>query len=285
MVISTLAEVTIDGVARGLLLAILGTAITLVFGLGSILNIALGAFAVLTVIVAVWATDLVVHPALGALVGLAGVAGLSLLVDRGLLSSVYRSEGEERITVGIFVTLGLEVMLAGILAVTFTSAYSVDFDSSLISLGGVRIRSSSILIIVTAAVVLTTLIVFLRRTYLGKATRTVFQDETGALLCGIDPRIIRTLIFVTSGLLAGIAGILWSIQAPVRPGFAFTLTVFAVIVSIVGGVRDVRGTIAAGVLLGLVWTHANFWIGSSVAMVILFAVAVIVLILRPEEIS
>lgn len=283
--ISTVVEVTIDGVARGLLLAILGTAITLVFGLGSILNIALGAFAVLAVVAAVWATGMVAHPLLGALVGLAGVAALSLLVDRVMLSSVYRSEGEERITVGIFTTLGLEIMLAGILAVTFTSAYSLEYDSFLLTLGEVRIRSSSLLLITTATVVLTAVVVFLRRTYLGKATRTVFQDETGALLCGIDPRIIRTIIFVLSGLLAGIAGILWSIQAPIRPGDAFTLTVFAIIVSIVGGVRNVRGTIAAGVLLGLVWTHANFWIGSYIAMVILFAVAVVVLILRPEEIS
>lgn len=283
--ISSLIQVSIDGLARGLILAMLGAAITLVFGLGSILNIAIGAFTVFAVIVAVWSTSYVVHPVAGALVGIAAVAILSLVVDRTMLSSVYRSEGEERITVGIFTTLGLEIMLAGILAVTFTASYGVSHDSFLLYAGDIRIRSSSLLIIAVSSIVLLSLFVFLRYTFLGKATRTVFQDETGALLCGINPRRILTLIFVLSGILAAIGGILWSIQAPIRPGDAFTFTVFAIIVSIVGGVRNIRGTIAAGILLGLVWTYANFWIGSWIAMVILFSVAIVVLILRPEEIS
>ncbi len=283
--ISSFVQVSIDGFARGLILAMLGAAITLVFGLGSILNIAIGAFTVFAVIVAVWSTTVVVHPFAGAIVGIAAVALLSLVVDQVMLSSVYRSEGEERITVGIFTTLGLEIMLASMLAVMFTASYGVSHDSFLLHVGDVRIRSSSLLIIAVASAVLGVLFLFLRNTYLGKATRTVFQDEIGAQLCGINPRRIRTLIFVLSGILAGIAGILWSVQAPMRPGDAFTFTVFAIIVSIVGGVRNIRGTIAAGVLLGLVWTYANFWIGSWIAMVILFSVAIVVLILRPEEIS
>lgn len=284
MTLSSFLQVTIDGFARGLVLAMLGAGITLVFGLGSILNIALGAFSVLGVIVAVWA-GVYVHPFIGAIVGVVAVAALCLVVDRTMLSSVYRSEGEERIVTGIFTTLGLEILLAGILAVTFTASYGVHHDSFLMYAGDVRIRSSSLLVIAVSSVVLIGLFGFLKYTYLGKATRTVFQDETGALLSGINPRRIRTMIFIVSGALAAIGGILWSVQAPIGAGDAFTFTVFAIIVSIVGGVRNVEGTIAAGVLLGLVWTYANFWIGSYVAMVILFAVAVIVLIIRPEEIS
>lgn len=281
----TIVEVAVDGLARGLLLALLGAGVTLVFGLGSVLNIALGAFAVVAVIAGVTALAVAPHPAAAVLAGLGFVAVLGLLVDRTLLTSVYRSEGEERITLGIFVTLGLEILISGILFVRYPLQYGIPHDSFLVALGPVEIRSSSLLIIGVAAVVLFAFFLFLRRTFLGKATRTVFQDETGALLCGINPRRMRTLIFVTSAVLAAIAGMLWSMQSTVTAASAFEITVLAIIVSIVGGVRNIEGTVAAGVLLGLVLTYANYFIGSYVATVILFGVAVVVLILRPEEIS
>jgi branched-chain amino acid transport system permease protein len=285
MAISTLLEITIDGFARGMLYALLGAGITLVFGLRSVLNLALGVFAVIAVIVGVTVLPTVAHPLLAALVGVAGVGLLSVFVDRTLLTSVYRSTGEERVTLGIFTTLGLEILLSGILYVYYPQTYAIPFDSNLIRIGGIRIRSSSLFIIAIAAILLLGLFLFLRRTYLGKATRTVFQDETGALLCGINPRRIRSMIFVLSAVLAAIAGILWSIQSTLNVSSAFELTIFGIVVSIVGGVRDIKGTVVAGILLGFVVTYANYYIGTYFSTVVLFAVAVIVLIARPEEIS
>lgn len=285
MAISTLLEITIDGFARGMLYAMLGAGITLVFGLGSVLNLALGVFAVLAVIVGVAVLPTVAHPLLAALVGVAGVGLVSVVVDRTLLTSVYRSTGEERVTLGIFTTLGLEILLSGILYVYYPQTYAIPFESNLIPVGGIEIRGSSLFIIAVAGMLLLTLFLFLRRTYLGKATRTVFQDETGALLCGIDPRKIRSLIFVLSAVLAAVAGILWSLQSTLNVSSAFELTIFGIIVSIVGGVRDIRGTVVAGILLGFVVTYANYYIGTYFSSVVLFAVAVAVLIARPEEIS
>lgn len=285
MAFSTIVEITIDGVARGMLYALLGAGITLVFGLGSVLNLALGVFAVLAVIISVAVLPTVSHPLAAAFVGIGTVGVLSMVVDRALLTSVYRSVGEERVVVGIFTTLGLEILLSGILYVYYPETYALPFNSVQIPVGGIEVRSSTLLIIAVAGIVLLTLFLFLRRTYLGKATRTVFQDETGALLCGIDPRSIRSLIFVLSAGLAATAGILWSLQSTVTVSSAFELTIFAIIVSIVGGVRNIKGTVAAGVVLGLAATYANYFIGSYFSSVILFSVAVAVLIARPEEIS
>ena len=285
MELSTLLEITIGGFARGMLYALLGAGITLVFGLGSVLNLALGVFAVIAVITGVAALPTVANPLAAAVVGVATVGLLSVVVDRTLLTSIYRSTGEERITLGIFTMLGLEIMLSGLLYVYYPQTYAIPFDSALISIGGLQIRSSTFVIIGVAGVLLAALFLFLRRTYLGKATRTVFEDETGALLCGIDPRRIRSLIFALSALLAAIAGILWSLESTVNASSAFTLTIFAIIVSIVGGVRNIKGTVAAGILLGLVVTYANYYIGSYFSNVILFSVAIVVLVVRPEEIS
>ena len=285
MVTGTLVELAIDGLARGLIFALLGVSITLVFGLGNVLNIALGVFAVLAVIASVKLTALVPNVAAGAVGGLVLVGALGLAVDRTLLSSVYRSEGDERIVLGIFVTLGLAIFLEGLLFVFFPLSYTVPHGVEALTLGGLRVRGSTLVVLAVASSVLVGLSLFLDRTYFGTATRTVFQDETGALLCGIDPRRVRTVIFVLSVVIAGIAGILRGLGSELSAAAAFELTVFAIIVSIVGGVRNVRGTVAAGVLLGLVITFGNYLIGAYVAKVILFGVAVAVLVARPEEIA
>ena len=283
--VSTLAAITIDGLAFGASLALLGVGITLVYGLGEVLNLAIGAFAVIAAIAAsLLVSDGVALPvAVVAGLGLVGVFGL--VIDRTLLSLVYRSEGEERILLGIFTTLGLAVMLEGVLVNFVSSRYSLPLNVAPIDVGTTVVTGTSVVSIVVAAVVLLVLFAFLNRTFLGKATRTIFQDERGAQLVGIDPRKIRTLVFVLSVLVAGLAGLLIAARSNIGVGNAFEFTTFALIVSIVGGVRSLVGAVVAGVLLGLVNTLAGFFIGSYVATIILFGAAIVFLLIRPEVMS
>ena len=296
--IGTLVAVAIDGLALGVFLALLGVGITLVFGLGEVLNLAIGTFSVIAVLIASWLADglgLVV----AALVGVLVVAGLGLTVDRTLLSPAYRSEGEQRILLGIFTTLGLTVFLDGVLIngidlsgladplvfPAFPASYSLPFDVPSASFGGAIIQTSSLVVIVLGAVILAVIFAFLRMTFLGKATRTVFQDERGAQYVGVRPRRIRTLIFVLSVTVAALAGLLWAIGHNVSVGSAFRYTTFALIVSIVGGVRSLTGAIVAGILLGFINQFANFFVGSYIATVILFSAAIVFLLAKPEALS
>lgn len=280
--ISTLIEVTVDGIAFGMFLALLGVCITLVFGLGEVLNLAIGAFAIVGVITAhsminIVGTGFVVAFVAGVIA--AGIVGLA--VDRVLLSLVYKSSGEERILLGIFVTLGVAILLEGILTVFFPARYSISTGLPNITPFGLRIPTSALFVIAVGAVVLTILFAFLRGTFLGKATRTVFQDEVGSLLIGVDPRKIRAMVFVLSALVAGVAGVVFATSStfPVERGFRFTI--FALIVSIVGGIRSIEGTAVAGIILGIVATYASFFVGAYLAAVILFMTAVVIILIRP----
>ncbi len=283
--VSTLAAITVDGLAFGASLALLGVGITLVYGLGEVLNLAIGAFAVIAAISASLLTSEGVTLPVAALAGLGLVGVFGLVIDRTLLSLVYRSDGEERILLGIFTTLGLAVMLEGILVNFVSSRYSLPLGIEPIDLGTTVVTGTSVVSIIVAAVVLLVLFAFLNRTFLGKATRTIFQDERGAQLVGIDPRKIRTLVFVLSAVVAGLAGLLVAARSNVGVGNAFEFTTFALIVSIVGGVRSLVGAVAAGIVLGLVNTLANFFIGSYFATIILFGAAIGFLLFRPEVMS
>jgi branched-chain amino acid transport system permease protein len=282
---STLLAVAIDGLAFGAFLALLGVAITLVFGLGEVLNLAIGVFAIMAVFLA----TLVIEAGYGLLAGLIAaiviVALFGLLVDRTLLSLVYGSEGEERILLGIFTTLGLAVLLDGILVLRFPGSYTLPLEVEGIRFADTVITGSSLVIIGLVAIVIGLLFVFLRRTYLGKATRTVFQDERGAHLVGVNPRRIRTVIFVLSVTVAALGGLVFAFGRNVAVDSGFTFTVFALIVSIVGGVRSLTGAVIAGVFLGLVNTFANFLVGSYIDASLLFLTAIVVLLVEPEAIS
>ena len=281
---TTLIEIAVDGIALGLFYSLLGVAITLVFGLGEVLNLAIGAFAVIAMLAAqTLAPSVGIVPAAALSVG--GIAVFGLVVDRTALSYVYRSEGEERILLGIFVTLGLSLLLEGALTQLFPSSYSLPVNLGSVQVGPVSLVTSSLVTIVFAVVVLALLFVFLRLTYLGKATRTVFQDETGALLVGVRPRRMRTLIFVLSAVVAGIAGLLTGLSGTLSVADAFEFTIFALIVAIIGGVRSVEGAVLAGVLLGVVVQFANFFIGSFIASMAVFATAIVVLLAKPEALT
>ncbi len=279
----TIVEITIDGIGLGVLWALLGAGITLVFGMGEVLNLSQG---VLAVIGAAAAFEVVgwgfgIYPAI--VVSLVFMGVFSLAIDRIILSSVYRSEGEERILVAIFVTVGLLLALEGLMLMRYVGSMGLPGGFESVQIGDALIRGSSLMNITVGVLVIPALFLFLNRTYVGSAARTIAINETGAELCGVNVRAMRSLIFVLSGILAGIAGLLYGIGTTISVSSAFRLTVFALIVSIVGGVRDIRGTIAAGVGLGIVFSYANFFIGSYVAMIILFGAVMVTVAIKKEE--
>ncbi|RLM88526.1 branched-chain amino acid ABC transporter permease [Halobellus sp. Atlit-38R] len=283
--VSTLAALAVDGLAFGASLALLGVGITLVYGLGEVLNLAIGAFAVIAAITAALLINEGMSLPIAILAGLAFVGVFGLLVDRTLLSLVYRSEGEERILLGIFTTLGLTVLLEGVMVNYVSSRYSLPLGISPIDVGATVVTGTSVVSIIVTAVIIAVLFLFLNRTFLGKATRTIFQDERGARLVGIDPRKLRTLVFVLSAVVAGLAGILAAARSNVSVANSFQFTTFALIVSIVGGIRSLVGAVVAGLVLGLINTYANFFVGSYFATIILFGAAIVFLLVRPEVMS
>lgn len=283
--VTTLIEIAIDGIGLGMLFALLGAGITLIFGMGEILNLAQGVFAVLTALVVLEAVNAGVPLPAAVALSLVAIAAFGLAIDRALLGSVYRSTGEERIIVGIFVTLGITVAIEALLFMRYPYRFALQVDLPTVRALGLVVRGSSLLNVAVGAVVLGALFGFLQRTYLGYATRTITQDEVGARVCGVDTRRIRTVIFVLAAVLAGVAGLLQGMGTSLAASSGFALTVQALIVSIVGGVRDVRGTVAAGLGLGLVVAYANFFVGTYLSTIAMLAAAMLALVARREELA
>jgi branched-chain amino acid transport system permease protein len=122
----------------------------------------------------------------------------------------------------------------------------------------------------------------LRRTFLGRALRAYAEDRPIAAAFGIDHRRIGVLLAAASGATAAIAGMLFSLANALTPATAFEWfgTVFAVV--ILGGIGHLVGTLAAGVLVGLLSSVVSVVLSPATAPFVLFSTIVLALLLRPQ---
>jgi branched-chain amino acid transport system permease protein len=275
--------VILDGIVLGLQFGLLGVGLTLVYGLGGVLNLAYGQFAVLGAIVVSLRMDAGAAAFPAALVGLAAVGALALFLDLTLMRPVYRRRGEARVLLGLLLMLGVGIIIDGFLVWRYPiGTLSLRIGGDAIDILGVRMRTGSLLASAIALGVGGALALFFRFATTGKAVRSVIQDEEGAQLCGVNPALIRSLVFTLSGVLAALVAVTRSMTSPVTVNAGVDFTILALIVAVVGGLGSVAGAFLAGVLLGIVNTVSSHYIGSYVTTIVLLGAAAVTIVLRPS---
>jgi branched-chain amino acid transport system permease protein len=275
--------VILDGLVLGLAFGLLGVGMTLVYGLGGVINLAYGQIVVLAAIVASLVIEDGRAQLVAAVVGVLAAAGVSVLLDLTLMRPVYREHGEERTLLGLLLTLGAAFVIGGLLTWRYPDgALYIFIGGDPVSILGVPMARGSIWASVIALVVAGLLLLFFWATTFGRGVRSVIQDETGARLVGINPSFVRTVIFALSGALAGIVAMTQSMGGPLGVNAGFELTTFALIVTVVGGLGSVAGAFLAGVLLGVVQSLSAHYIGQYITTIILLGVAALTILIRPR---
>jgi branched-chain amino acid transport system permease protein len=278
-----MTAVVLDGIVLGLQFGLLGVGMTLVYGLGGVLNLAYGQIAVVGAIVVANALAAGV-PALGAAgVGLLAGTAAGVVLDRSLMQPVYRQHGEHRVLLGLLLTLGVAFVIDGLLQWRYPlGALRLAIGGEAVPILGVRMRMGSLLASGISLGVGAALFLFLRTTTMGRATRSVIQDEVGARLVGISPAAVRTFIFGLSGAMAGLVAVTRSMTSPVTVTAGVDFTILALIVAVVGGLGSVSGAFLAGVLLGIVSTVSAFYIGQYITTIVLLTAAAATILVRPR---
>ena len=274
--------ILVDGIVQGLQLSLMAVGITLIYGLGGVLNLAHGQFAVVGGIATALFIGEGVNPLAACALGVMSTGVFGLAADRTVLVPAYRSAGEERLLLGLLITLGLSFVVNGYLDYKYPNiALTLRLATPSFSVAGITIRTASAVAALIAIVAFVLLFAFLKGTLLGKVIRSIIQNEVGAGLCGINPGRIRTLIVTLSAMMAGLGGVAQGLFSSLGTEMGNELTSFALIVAVVGGVRSINGTLAAGVLLGIVNAYASYYIGAYLTLIILLGTAVFTIVLRP----
>ncbi len=275
----------LDGIVLGLQFGLLAAGLTLIYGLGGVLNLGYGQMTVTSAMTVAFALDagIPILPAVG--LGLLAGGLLGLLLDLTLLRPVYRLRGEARVLLSLLLTLGVSFIIDGYLNWRYPlKALSLYIGGGAIEILGVPMRRGSLVASGITLITITGLFVFFRSTSLGRAIRSVIENEDGARLIGIDPKKMLRLILVLSGVLAGLVAVTRSMVAPVDTTSGLSITVFALIVTVVGGLGNVAGALLAGIILGIVNIVAADLIGSYISLIILLAAAGVTILIRPAGI-
>jgi branched-chain amino acid transport system permease protein len=278
-----MVAILFDGLVQGLQLSLLAVGITLIYGLGGVLNLAHGQLAVVGGVGAALLLQLGLGPLAACIGGIAAAGALGLILDRTLMLPAYRYRGEERLLLGLILTLGFSFVVDGYLNWKFPEfSLSLQLKVPLVELAGIPMRTASLAASAIALAIFAALFAFLKLTLTGKSIRSIIENEAGAELCGIDPARTRTLIVCLAAMMAGVAGVTQGLFSSLGTEMGPEFTILGLLVAVVGGVRSVNGTLAAGVLLGIVNAFASHYVGAYVAYIILLSFAMATILARPS---
>lgn len=271
----------IDGLIIGMALVLVALGLTMIFGLLDVINLAhgelymLGAYAGFTLMsmgLGYWGALLLVP----CLVGLAGWAlerfGIRLLHER-----------RDRAVLSLLLTFGVSLLLRDLAQVIWgTETYSVAAPvGGIARVADLAIPMYRLLVLAISAVIVALTWAIVYRSNIGAVLRAAATDPAMVASLGIPIRWVYGLTFFYGSALAGAAGVLLSPIYSVFPTMGHDFVVMAFAVVIVGGMGSIPGAVLAGILLSEVQSLGSLWMPPVWAETLVYAVMVVVLILRP----
>jgi branched-chain amino acid transport system permease protein len=122
----------------------------------------------------------------------------------------------------------------------------------------------------------------LAKTRIGRGLRTIAEDSDTALLLGVDIHRIVPLVFVISGLFAALGGILFALNyRQVHPFMGEALGLKGISAMVIGGMGNIWGAIAGGLIIGLTEVLAIDTLGADVVDIAVYGLLLLILMVRP----
>jgi branched-chain amino acid transport system permease protein len=246
-------NVILQGVLIGGLYAMFAAGLSLIFGVMRLVNIAHGDLIVLAAYVALMVTQtLGIDPLTSLLLVTPVMAIIGYALQRGLLN---RTLGNDLLP-PLLVTFGLSIIIQNGLLELFTA------DSRKLQAGAIEIQTFQVMQgvwvgllplvqFVVAVAVIAALQALFYRTALGRAFRATSDDQTVAQLMGLDTRHVFAMAMALSLAVVAIAGVFLAVRSNFDPAIGPARLIFGFEAVIIGGLGNMWGTLAGGVILGV----------------------------------
>ena len=280
------AEAIITGLLVGGTYALVAIGLNLQYGVARIMNLSNGEVLVGAAFGALW---LYTANSVGPLIGLLIIAPLGFLLNWVIYVSlltplVRRAKHQGMLEVdSLLATFGLLFVMQGLMLIYFGGDYySYSYLSSPIKLLGANFAENRIVAFSAAVILALALYLLLHRTRVGTAIRAVAVDPVSAGLVAIDVPKVSALAFALGGAITACAGVLISMFLTFNAPMGVIFTMKALIVIIMGGVGDIRGTFIAGLLLGLTETLVATFISPNLTLATVYALFLITLMFKPS---
>lgn len=270
----------ITGLSFSMLLFLLSSGLSLIFGLMRIINLAHGTFYLVAAYVGLTVMRATQSFLLSLIVATALVTVIGLAMERGFLKRLYRKELAQ-----VLLTFGFLLILSDLTQWIWGGEPQIMPKPALfagaIHLGNMTFPSYRILVIVVGLVVAAILGAILQFTPLGTKLRAGVDDAEMALGLGVNVPRIFTGVFAAGAFLAGLGGVMGAPIIGANLDATFEILLFAFVVVIVGGIGSLKGAFLGSLFVGLVDT-----IGKSLfpeySLFTVFAPMALMLVIRPS---
>lgn len=210
---------------------------------------------------------------------------LAVLIDRWVYKPLRRS-GAHFIT-SFIASIGVAWILRGLIYIIWGADfrfYTKGLRPMIFLPMDIKFRVDEIFIVVVAWAAVAAVYVFLSKAKMGKALRALADNPNLARVAGINTERMIVWAWGIAATLIAIAGILYGIEAQLRPemGWIFLLPLFAAI--ILGGKGSIAGALAGGLVLGIAQQVSTAWLLPTYKPAVAFIIMILVLLFRPKGI-
>lgn len=277
----------INGVSLGSIYAVIALGYTMVYGIAKMLNFAHGDVIMVGAYIVFALTSYAgVNTYLALVISMAACTLLGMAIERFAYKPLRGASPLAVLITAIGVSYFLQnmaLLIFGSQAKSFTSI--VNLPALTLAGGKITISAETIVTIIVSLIIMVSLTLFVNKTKPGRAMLAVSEDKGAAQLMGVNVNATISLTFAIGSGLAAVAGVLLcsayptlSSQTGAMPGIK------AFVAAVLGGIGSIPGAVIGGVLIGIIEILSRSYISSQMADAIVFAVLIIVLLVKPTGI-
>ena len=249
-----------NGLQLGLLLFLLASGLTLIFGIMDFINLSHGSF---YMVGAYFCGTIVAYSGsfvLGVIFGLCGVFVVGAIVEWVIVRKLYLSDHLDH----VLVTFGLILIFDTLVHMIWgASGMAIPLPASLngqITLGSVELPTYRLVIIIAGLLVAAALYFLVSKTRLGMLIRAGASNRTMVEALGVNINRLFLIVFALGAAMAGLAGMLIAPITEASIGMGNDIIIIAFVVVIVGGIGSVKGAFFAALIIGLIDTLSRSYL-------------------------
>lgn len=277
-----LAQLIVNGVAVGSIIALATVGLTLTYGILRLANFAHGDFMTLGAYLTLLANTSGVNIWLSMILGALGTIGAMLLSEKLLWSTMRQRRATS--TTLIIISIGLALFIRnGIILIWGGSNRDYNLPvTPARDILGLKVPQNQLVVMGLAVLAILALHYLLQNTKIGKAMRAVADDIDLARVSGINVDRVVIWTWVITGTLTSLGGSMYGLITAVRPnmGWFLILPMFASV--ILGGIGNPYGAIAAALVIGITQEASTPLLGSQYKQGVALFIMILVLLIRPK---
>ncbi len=261
-------EQILNGLQLGVMLFLMASGLTLVFGIMGLINLAHGSLYMIGAYVAATVTGLTDSFLIGLAVALPAAAAVGAVIELGIMRHLYARDHLDQ----VLATFGL-ILFFNELMVVLWGRQPLFMNVPEALAGTVEILPGApypvyrLVIIAVGLLVALGLWLLITRTRLGMRIRAGASDRETADALGVNIGLLYTAVFALGALLAALAGAMAGPILAVEAGMGESILILTFVVVVIGGIGSVRGALAGALLVGLVDTLGRAFLPGLLRMV------------------